>query len=99
MVCLSDFQEGDEVVRLPCGHNFHDNCVRRWLWHHKQCPYRCSANVLPKREQWEARENFTDETTYGGENDMRSDIESEGLPHMEVDGERRGVNSPGRSTV
>jgi len=94
VVCLGDFQEGDEVARLPCGHNFHENCVRRWLWNHKQCPYRCSANTAQKRKQWEARKNIADEAAEGGENYMESDVETS----IDEEIEWCGVNSPCRST-
>ncbi|CAK0833230.1 unnamed protein product, partial [Prorocentrum cordatum] len=31
MVCLSDFEAGDQVRRLPCGHVFHAPCIDEWL--------------------------------------------------------------------
>ena len=30
-VCLSEFEEGDELRELPCGHVFHLECCDRWL--------------------------------------------------------------------
>ena len=27
VVCLEDFVEGDEVITLPCDHEFHENCM------------------------------------------------------------------------
>jgi hypothetical protein len=94
VVCLDDFHEGDEVARLPCGHNFHENCVRRWLGHQKHCPYRCSANTVVKREQRETQDTFADESADGGEHDMQLDIESS----LDEEGDGRPVNSTGRST-
>ena len=30
-VCLTEFEEGDEVRVLPCGHIFHLDCCDKWL--------------------------------------------------------------------
>ena len=30
-LCLSNYEAGDEVTRLTCGHAFHKACVTRWL--------------------------------------------------------------------
>lgn len=32
MVCLSDFESGDRVRTLPCGHYFHLSCADAWLF-------------------------------------------------------------------
>jgi hypothetical protein len=37
-VCLCDFQRGDELRQLPCGHTYHVECVDRWLCKSKVCP-------------------------------------------------------------
>merc|ERR1719195_2507776 len=56
---------------VVCLDDFHENCVRRWLQHHTRCPYRCSDNIVLKRNQSEARENFADEEADSGESDMQ----------------------------
>lgn len=45
-ICLCDFEAGDEVTSLPCGHFFHLNeCVREWLCKHaRTCPT-CRADI------------------------------------------------------
>jgi hypothetical protein len=30
-VCLLDFDDGDQLRTLPCGHRFHRDCIDRWL--------------------------------------------------------------------
>ena len=37
-VCICDFEECDELIRLPCGHVFHKDCVSTWLNEHNTCP-------------------------------------------------------------
>lgn len=45
-ICLSDFEPGDEITALPCGHFFHlTGCVREWLRNHaRTCPT-CRADI------------------------------------------------------
>lgn len=37
-VCLSEFDGGEMVRRLPCCHHFHPACIDRWLLQNKKCP-------------------------------------------------------------
>lgn len=45
-ICLCDFEPGDEITALPCGHIFHlTGCVREWLAKHaRTCPT-CRADI------------------------------------------------------
>ncbi|KAK9073683.1 hypothetical protein SSX86_006277 [Deinandra increscens subsp. villosa] len=45
-VCLSVFEEGEEVRKLPrCNHSFHALCIDMWLYSHFDCPL-CRAVVV-----------------------------------------------------
>ncbi|CAK7263675.1 hypothetical protein SEPCBS119000_000603 [Sporothrix epigloea] len=37
-ICISEIPMDDEVLRLPCKHWFHDECVLTWLRQHNTCP-------------------------------------------------------------
>ena len=38
VICLEEFQNGDEKTTLPCFHIFHPNCINQWLKKHDNCP-------------------------------------------------------------
>eukprot|EP00931_Biecheleriopsis_adriatica_P083299 TRINITY_DN56882_c0_g1_i1.p1 TRINITY_DN56882_c0_g1~~TRINITY_DN56882_c0_g1_i1.p1 ORF type:complete len:248 (-),score=28.12 TRINITY_DN56882_c0_g1_i1:157-813(-) len=44
-ICLVEYEEGDELIRLPCLHLFHVNCVSPWLKKSKSCPV-CQIDTL-----------------------------------------------------
>lgn len=47
-VCLSSFEEGDDIRQLPCCHFFHRVCVDKWLDHQQTtCPL-CRASLVPE---------------------------------------------------
>ncbi|XP_057839023.1 RING-H2 finger protein ATL57 [Cryptomeria japonica] len=48
VICLGEYQEGEALVALPrCQHNFHVDCIRRWL----KCKLRCPiCNACPFQE-------------------------------------------------
>jgi hypothetical protein len=38
-ICLVDFEDGDKLMSLPCFHQFHAECIGKWLKEEsKQCP-------------------------------------------------------------
>ena len=47
VICLSDFEIGDQVSALPCCHVFHTECIASWLKKHCQCPV-CKFDITLK---------------------------------------------------
>ena len=45
-MCMEPFARGASLVRLPCRHAFHHDCVARWLKEHRSCPT-CRADCFP----------------------------------------------------
>jgi hypothetical protein len=43
-VCQEHFQDGENVRRLPCNHQFHTACVDPWLQMHARCPL-CNSQM------------------------------------------------------
>ncbi|GMY36384.1 ring-h2 finger protein atl52 [Fagus crenata] len=69
-VCLSVFEEGEEVRNLPrCKHTFHAMCIDMWLYSHSDCPLcrtpvgaRCQRHVV-YTQQASSREGLLDSST------------------------------------
>ncbi|WVR00031.1 hypothetical protein IAU59_007173 [Kwoniella sp. CBS 9459] len=49
-VCKDDFAVGDEVVRIPCAHIFHPDCLVPWLKTNGSCPV-CRFSLVPEEEE------------------------------------------------
>lgn len=46
-ICMDDFKLGEEVVRVPCGHIFHPDCLIPWLEVNGSCPV-CRFSLVPE---------------------------------------------------
>jgi len=45
-ICIDNFSEGQEVIKLPCNHIFHINCIKSHLTsYNNKCPL-CRGNVI-----------------------------------------------------
>jgi hypothetical protein len=48
IICLSEYENGDELIELPhCHHQFHKECVTEWLRINKICPI-CRVEIPTK---------------------------------------------------
>ncbi|RZR79835.1 hypothetical protein BHM03_00005677 [Ensete ventricosum] len=43
-ICLEKFLDGDEMIRLSCGHRFHPACLEPWAKTCGDCPY-CRTRI------------------------------------------------------
>jgi len=50
-VCQEACIEGDEVRKLPCGHEFHSDCIDKWLLTRKDACPMCSMPVTQKKKE------------------------------------------------
>lgn len=37
-ICLGDLCKGEQCCRMPCGHEFHKECIDNWTTRKNQCP-------------------------------------------------------------
>ncbi|KAN0055331.1 hypothetical protein ACTA71_008442 [Dictyostelium dimigraforme] len=44
MICLSDFDLGESITKLPCSHIFHINCISNWL---SNASTKCPIDNIP----------------------------------------------------
>ena len=51
-ICLCEFEENEDVRRLPCMHLFHKGCVDQWLSSNKRCPI-CRVDIETQIESKE----------------------------------------------
>ncbi|CAK9177027.1 unnamed protein product [Ilex paraguariensis] len=46
-ICQEEYNDGDDLGMLECGHDFHSNCIKQWLMHKNLCPI-CKTAALSK---------------------------------------------------
>jgi len=44
-ICLDDYEQGEKLRLLPCGHFFHTDCVLPWLTERQDCCPLCKVKV------------------------------------------------------
>ncbi|XP_020548247.1 probable E3 ubiquitin-protein ligase RHG1A [Sesamum indicum] len=37
-ICREEYNEGEDIGTLECGHDFHRDCIKQWLMHKNLCP-------------------------------------------------------------
>ena len=37
-ICLCEYEEGDQLTKLPCQHLYHKECIDSWTSNHTKCP-------------------------------------------------------------
>ena len=45
VICLDKFNKNEEIVLLDCEHNYHKNCIQKWLYeYNNKCPM-CNLSI------------------------------------------------------
>lgn len=43
-ICLGEYEEGEQLCRLPCSHVYHTDCINSWCSNHTRCPL-CNVDL------------------------------------------------------
>ena len=65
-ICLTAYQEGDEMSLLPCKHELHTECLTPWLKQTNSCPL-CRHQLETDSEEYEERRRQQDGEGAGSE--------------------------------
>jgi hypothetical protein len=49
-ICLCEYERGEKVIGLPCGHLYHESCLDSWTESHVRCPL-CNLDLMEGFEQ------------------------------------------------
>jgi len=44
-ICLCEYETGEQLLKLPCKHIYHEQCITAWCNNHIRCPL-CNCNLL-----------------------------------------------------
>ena len=44
-ICLEEFNNDEEIIKLKCNHLFHSKCIDDWIKKNQSCPL-CRVNLL-----------------------------------------------------
>lgn len=74
-ICYEEFCDGSPLqVTTVCGHQYHRECIRKWLDKHTTCPL-CRTDIAVQRPHDTHRSNFLIEnnlfTVYDYDNEVR----------------------------
>ena len=49
-ICLENYNNKDNIIKLKCNHQFHFNCINSWIEKNECCPICRTALVVEKSE-------------------------------------------------
>ncbi|KYR00637.1 hypothetical protein DLAC_02664 [Tieghemostelium lacteum] len=59
-ICTVDFPLEDYVIKLPCKHYFHFDCITKWLGMHSVCP-NCRFELPTEDSEYDAMRRYVRE--------------------------------------
>jgi hypothetical protein len=111
-ICIDDYESGDELRALGCGHAFHKDCIDPWLITKRACCPVCKHVIAPpapppppppRRRRWSMRSNRSGTSSFDGdaeasvaESDLESDLEA---PLLSIRDGEEGEGGEGRGGV
>jgi len=55
-ICLCEYEDGEKLMELPCGHSYHSECISSWCDNHVRCPL-CNHDLEDSNGTGSTREN------------------------------------------
>ncbi|CAG8550282.1 11218_t:CDS:2 [Paraglomus brasilianum] len=65
-ICLSSYEEDEELRHLWCGHHFHKDCVDEWLRLNRRCPM-CRLDIVETLQERSGKKNRNDRDRHSSE--------------------------------
>ncbi|KAL1914482.1 uncharacterized protein VTP21DRAFT_8865 [Calcarisporiella thermophila] len=82
-VCQEVYTEGEKVLKLPCEHVYHGECIREWLKINNTCPI--CRYVIDGRDRGDRRDSHRERETAHTREGVEEEEEEEGGPRMDLD--------------
>ena len=84
-ICLSDYEPGDIIRRLPCEgrHHFHKDCVDDWLKLNASCP-NCRFRIRSGDDDGDGDDNADDSSKSNDDDDGSSNQSASDLVEVRV---------------
>lgn len=73
-ICIEDYESGERIRLLPCGHAFHTECILPWLTNRQGCCPLCKVRVMGEEGEQQQNASVDDEESH-------SVIESSQVPN------------------
>lgn len=49
-ICLGEYEDDEKLIKLPCGHVYHEECISSWCTNHTRCPL-CNYDLNQQQQQ------------------------------------------------
>lgn len=90
-ICLTAYQEGDELSLLPCKHELHTDCLTPWLKQTNSCPL-CRHQLETDSQEYEERRGQQTGQGMASERPRPSPIQTQ--PHSPAASRGSGASAP-----
>lgn len=49
-ICLGEYEDDEKLLKLPCEHVYHDECINSWCSNHTRCPL-CNYDLNQEKQE------------------------------------------------
>ncbi|KAJ9653844.1 hypothetical protein H2198_007010 [Neophaeococcomyces mojaviensis] len=100
VVCLEEYVDGEsKVMSLPCGHEFHAECITPWLVNRRRtCPI-CKGDVVRSMQRQSNDEPYTDEDNREPGEETADGVQERAATTLSDDSSAAAIPIPDRPDV